>query len=121
MRVALGATALVQGALYLVDASHSMIATWTGGFLAAASGVMLLFGFLTPVASIVVGLGSLGIALWWLPAPATNLIENTLASLFVVIMSAAILFLGPGAFSVDSYLFGRREIVIPHSPRSPKL
>jgi len=27
-------------------------------------------------------------------------------------MAAAIALLGPGAFSLDSYLFGRREVVI---------
>ena len=33
--------------------------------------------------------------------------------IFAGIMAAAIVFLGPGAFSVDARLFGRREIIIP--------
>jgi hypothetical protein len=32
-----------------------------------------------------------------------------------VVLAAAVLCLGPGAFSVDARLFGRREVIIPHS------
>jgi hypothetical protein len=32
--------------------------------------------------------------------------------------SAALALLGPGAYSMDARLFGRREIVLPHSDRS---
>jgi hypothetical protein len=35
-------------------------------------------------------------------------------------MTIAIVFLGPGAFSLDAYLFGRRELIIPPSSRPPK-
>jgi guanyl-specific ribonuclease Sa len=35
-----------------------------------------------------------------------------------VLIAASIAMLGPGAYSVDGYLFGRREIVIP--PRGPE-
>ena len=84
------------------------------------SGALLLSGFLTPVAGVLVGLGIFGIALGWFPAAARNLFDASLPAVFAVIMSAAIVFLGPGAFSVDARLFGRREIIIPpvsHSPR----
>jgi hypothetical protein len=36
----------------------------------------------------------------------------------MIIIAVAIALLGPGAFSFDGYLFGRREIVIP--PRPPE-
>jgi uncharacterized membrane protein YphA (DoxX/SURF4 family) len=39
-------------------------------------------------------------------------------ALLMVITAMGIALLGPGAFSVDGQLFGRREIVIP--PRPPK-
>jgi hypothetical protein len=35
-------------------------------------------------------------------------------------MSAALVLLGPGAFSLDARLFGRREIIIPEGGRSPR-
>ncbi|MGA2902328.1 MAG: hypothetical protein ABSD98_00735 [Candidatus Korobacteraceae bacterium] len=36
----------------------------------------------------------------------------------VIIIDVAIALLGPGAFSLDAVLFGRRRIIIPHSPLS---
>jgi hypothetical protein len=33
-------------------------------------------------------------------------------------ISATLVLLGPGAFSLDARLFGRREIIIPEGPRS---
>jgi hypothetical protein len=38
---------------------------------------------------------------------------NALAAFNLAAMSAALVLLGPGAFSLDARLFGRREIIIP--------
>ena len=54
------------------------------------------------------------------PAAAQNLFDTRLPTLFAVIMSAAIVLLGPGAVSLDARLFGRREIIIPPVFRSPR-
>jgi uncharacterized membrane protein YphA (DoxX/SURF4 family) len=120
LRLALGATALVQANFYLIDPSHSTLGAWIGGLLAAVGGALLVAGFLTPVASALIGLGSAGIAFSWFPAPMTNIIDTSLAGAFVIVMSIAIAFLGPGAFSVDCRLFGRREIIIPYPSRPAK-
>lgn len=96
------------------------IGTWTIGLFAVASGALLLIGFLTPVASTITGAGGLGFALSWLPAARPNLFEARLSIIFVVIMATGIILLGPGAFSLDARLFGRREIVIPRSSHSQK-
>jgi len=45
---------------------------------------------------------------------------STLAAFSLAAMSAALVLLGPGAFSLDARLFGRREIIIPEGPRSPR-
>jgi len=90
------------------------------GLAAIATGALLLVGFLTPVAGALVGLGTLGIALAWFPAATPNLFDAKLPAAFAVIMSAAIVFLGPGAFSIDARMFGRREIIIPPVSRWPR-
>jgi uncharacterized membrane protein YphA (DoxX/SURF4 family) len=118
--VSIGLTSVVQGAFYLVHGS-----TWTLGglfscFLLAVGGTCLLIGFLTPCGSVLTGIAILGSAISLLPAPAGNLFEGRLVSFETIVLATAIALLGPGAFSVDARLFGRREIVIPASSRRAK-
>lgn len=116
----MGVTAVVEGGLELADRTNPTLATWGGGALVFAGGAGLLIGFLTPVAGAVVAAGSAGFALSAAPSPAASVFDDALATFFVIMMAAAIVLLGPGAFSLDSYLFGRREIIIPHGSSSPK-
>ena len=39
---------------------------------------------------------------------------DRIAALIVLAIAVALALLGPGAHSMDAYLFGRREIIIPH-------
>jgi hypothetical protein len=91
-----------------------------GGLLGLAAGGSLVAGLLTPVGGVLVGLGALGIGFSVVPTATPNLLDSKLSVLFTGIMTAAILFLGPGAFSLDALLFGRREIIIPPPPRRPE-
>lgn len=121
LRATVGLTALVQGAVNLSASGNSTLGARLVGLGAVVSGVALLLGFLTPVAGTLIGLGSAGLALSWLPASSPPLLDSWLATVFIVIMAAVIVTLGPGAFSLDARLFGRREIVIPpvrHSSKS---
>lgn len=120
MRAAVGLTAVTHGGFYLADRGHQTLMTWVAGLIALAGGASLLIGFLTPVAGVLVGLCSASIALSWFPSLTPNLFDAKLSAFFVTIIAAAIVFLGPGAFSLDSRLFGRREIIIPPASRSPK-
>ncbi len=88
--------------------------------LAFAGGLCLLAGILTPITSILVVLGTIAYAFSWVPEPAANLFASKLSIVYMIAMAVAIAFLGPGAFSMDARLFGRREIFIPTNPRSQK-
>jgi len=81
--------------------------------MAAAAGVSLLSGVFTPMAAAVIALGNL-IAL------AQETWAERLPVIFLIMVSAAIICVGPGAYSIDARLFGRREIIIPLRSPSQK-
>lgn len=91
LRAALAATVLIQAA-----ANPS----WFGA-ATAVSGLLLTFGFLTPLAAILPGMAVI------LPEPVSS------TALLAGAIVAGVVLLGPGAFSMDARLFGRRRIIIP--------
>lgn len=68
---------------------------------------------MTPVMAVVVGLSAVGLAVG-------NVFEVSQTLLNLIVLTAAIALLGPGAFSLDARMFGRREILIPHTTRPSK-
>ena len=68
------------------------------GSVAIVSAVLLAAGFLTPLAGVLGGLSAF--------------LTNGLTGACVAVVAAAIVLLGPGAYSVVARLLGRREIVI---------
>jgi uncharacterized membrane protein YphA (DoxX/SURF4 family) len=84
--------------------------------LSFISGAFILAGLMTPLVAGFVSLGGLAIALSWIPIPTQNLFNSNLVIIDLIVLALAIAFLGPGAFSLDARMFGRREIRIPSNP-----
>jgi uncharacterized membrane protein YphA (DoxX/SURF4 family) len=111
--VTVGLVTLIQGVYYLGAKAESIPGAWIGAIIGLAAGAALLIGILTPIAALLTGLGAIGTGFSVLPAPVPNLFDSTLSVVLIGIVTMAIIFLGPGAFSLDGRLFGRREIIIP--------
>jgi uncharacterized membrane protein YphA (DoxX/SURF4 family) len=107
LRVLVAVSVIVQTIAYLQAAET--LASWSIVALLLASAACLLLGFVTPVAAVLIGLTSVGFAFWNTPYPVQE-IE-------MVVLAVVIALLGPGAFSIDALMFGRREILIPVTRR----
>ena len=118
LRAVFGIAVLTEGVFYLYGPSPTA-ATWSVGFLTISAGILLIIGFLTPIAGALVGLAGVGLALSLIPLPVPNLWGSELAVIFGLAILVAIIGLGPGAFSVDARVFGRREIIIPPADFGP--
>ena len=116
-RAVFGTALLAEGGLHISGANLTPLALFFG-VLTCAAGVLLLIGFLTPIVAIVVAAFAAGVGLSWLPPQTPTLFDSRLSFIFAFAMLVTIVGLGPGAFSLDARLFGRREILIP--PRTPK-
>ena len=116
LRGAAGAALLVQGTAYFMDSHDLSLLTWAIALLTVASGAALLIGYLTPFASALAALFSLGSVFSWFPLPHLDLFEARLTAGLAAVIVVALVCLGPGAYSLDAHLFGRREIIIPSSP-----
>ncbi len=107
----------MQGAGYLsLWANHDEFASLVAGVFGFLVGALLMLGFLTPIAAGLVAIGAAYVRISSVAFPVANLFDREPAVLLVTVISAALVLTGPGAFSLDCRLFGRREVIIPLSP-----
>jgi uncharacterized membrane protein YphA (DoxX/SURF4 family) len=116
LRSVIGFTAAWQGLLCLATREAGATVRILGG-LTVLTGILLVTGFRTRLASFLIALGIAFISLHTFSLPTRELFDRLLPTLFAETMSTAVVFLGPGAFSIDAYLYGRREIIIPYRSR----
>ena len=121
LRLAIGATLVVHTLPFLSEANDSNLTSFVLSLLALALGACLIVGIITRVAAVFSAVLAASITrLWVITLPIDSIRSNSLG-LNVIILGVAITLLGPGAFSIDALLFGRRRIIIPRSSLSSKL
>ena len=108
LRLLVGVTLIAQ-TVTQVRSTELSASEWLMASLIILGAGCLLVGFVTPVTAILIGLVSITLAF-----------SSFAQTVDIVVQSAVIALLGPGAFSIDARMFGRREILIPNASRSPK-
>jgi uncharacterized membrane protein YphA (DoxX/SURF4 family) len=88
------------------------------GPVAIAVGIALLIGLLTPVVSAAATIGYLTMGVSSFLTNHANEHISAFTAFDLAAISVALVLLGPGAFSLDARLYGRREIIIPEGRRS---
>lgn len=94
---------------YIIQANAGPLG-WIVIGLCLASAACLLAGFMTPLIATVVAAGSTIVAVSGVVPPPVE----------IIILAVIIALLGPGAFSLDARMFGRREILVSNTSRSAK-
>jgi hypothetical protein len=93
--------------------------TVTSGVLAGASGLAMLIGIATPFASVGAAL-AIVLTMNLSGGSGVDLLGARAENMLVVVVAAALGLLGPGAFSLDARMFGRREMSFPPEPARPR-
>jgi uncharacterized membrane protein YphA (DoxX/SURF4 family) len=109
LRCAVGLAAMLQSVACLSANHGSDWRVWAFSVVGILAGILLITGLITPIVCLVLIVSYAGQGLEHsLPCQPTG---SALTQMIVGTVSIALL--GPGAFSLDARLFGRREIVIP--------
>ncbi len=114
LRALVGCSLIVQG-VACVQSPNRGPAVWGVAALAFTCGAFLLAGLMTPLVAGLVAIGGVVVASSGIALPVQDLFNAYLAIINLIVLSIAIVLLGPGAFSLDARMFGRREITIPSS------
>lgn len=87
--------------------------------LMGLSALLIIAGYRTRVAAVAATVAIVAGMMSCTGAPGLEILDTPTTEVFAIMIAVAVACLGPGAFSLDSRLFGRREIVIPKSsPRN---
>lgn len=119
LRVAAGAALIVEGIAYSAGnrGEHGFLG-WMVLVVVAAVGMLLLIGFLTRYVALGAAVVAVAAGFSWFSKTNADSIVTPMTSALCAVIAVSVICLGPGVWSLDARLFGRREIVIP--PISPK-
>ncbi len=99
-RVLTGAVLLYFGGAHLMEAAS--LGPSLPHLIAAAAGVLLIFGLWTPIAGTAIAL----VELWKFLAHS----GNPLIAIMLLSLGATVAMIGPGVWSIDAQLYGRKHI-----------
>jgi uncharacterized membrane protein YphA (DoxX/SURF4 family) len=112
LRTTVGLTMVIGDGACLREAADRPV-VYVASVLGILAGCLLLAGFLTTLAGITGGMVAMLTAFKFLPICSSGGFDSRLAFIFGLAILLALAILGPGAYSIDARLFGRREIIIP--------
>ena len=118
LRAAGGALLIIQSAAYLSDRREVGLLILVVTAVISIVGFLLLIGFLTRFVALVAAIVGVSCVFSWLPASSVGPLGIPVTAALAVVIAIAVICLGPGAFSLDARLFGRREVIIPPTSSS---
>lgn len=118
LRVVLAGHVITDGVGYATQPAADVAHVAAGGAVILV-GMMMIVGLLTPIlqSAVAVVAGYSAWRIWWL-APVMTTAVFWSSGIFDAAIAVSIVLLGPGAYSLDARLFGRREVIIRRLPSS---
>ena len=113
LRLTVAGTILILPLFFFFDLIKSSFRGWVIGAVSIALSAAIVSGLFTRVVSAFISAGGI---LFLLLSPRE--IGFSFVG-YLIILSFVILLLGPGAYSIDARLFGRREIILSNQKKSP--
>jgi len=114
LRALIGVRLILQSIGYIYTPEKGLLG-WAITVVTFVLGVLLVGGLLTPIVALLVAAGGFALSIFAIPLPNQNFFSGNLAIINLIVLAVAVAALGPGAFSLDARMFGRREIKIPPS------
>jgi uncharacterized membrane protein YphA (DoxX/SURF4 family) len=110
-----GAAAIAVGVAY-ADGWSLLLSSRLAGVFFIIDGLLLLLGLLTPAAGLIAPILACAAAFHWLLPPSPWYLEIRAVALPFSTISLSLVALGPGAYSLDARIFGRRQLRIRARP-----
>jgi putative oxidoreductase len=104
LRLGVGSALMYLCVTRLVGTAEAPIAV-AQDFIEAAGGIFLLAGLWTPVMGALIAIDELWIAF----SLDSSQPDSRLIHIFLAVLTAGVAMLGPGAWSIDARLFGRKR------------
>ena len=112
LRLVVGGGASSQAWLLMIANHGAVNMSVVVALVVCVIGAALIIGLMTPIASVLLAAGGLFLTLDASILGHLSLFASGMARLEFIVMSVALIFLGPGTLSLDARLYGRREIKV---------
>jgi hypothetical protein len=112
LRLAVGGIAILQASIIIATAHGAGNGDVVTAALVIVISLALIVGFITPVASVLLTIGGMIVMLDPGIVGKLAVFESWTARAEFIVLSAVLICLGPGAFSLDARLYGRREVQV---------
>lgn len=112
LRATVGVLAIFEGCAFALGHKSGPSLLWLLAAVMCLAGAGLILGALTVLTGLTVGLVEMGTACSLLPSPPPISPHFQAAPVLVIVMTTAVILIGPGVYSIDARLFGLREVKI---------
>jgi len=111
-RLVIGGATVSFALRWMAGSAERTAYVWAIGIIAVICGAMLTVGFMTLLAGVLASITIVVIS-FSTQAFSFSLFSAATLNLLTAILAMGLALTGPGAFSIEGRLYGRREIVVP--------